>query len=44
MYSARGIVSEKESGVPKGCNDANVSALYYSVLEMNYPQLPGSYW
>lgn len=41
MYSARGIVSEKESGVPKGCNDANVSALYYSVLEMNYPAATG---
>lgn len=41
MYSAKGIVSERESGTPKGCNDANLSALYYSVLEMNFPAATG---
>lgn len=41
LYSARGVVSSRESGLPKGCNDPNLSALYYSVLEMNFPAATG---
>jgi len=35
LYSAKGFVSQMETGSPKGCADANLSWLYYSVLQMN---------
>ena len=35
LYSAKGFVSQMETGSPKGCADPNLSWLYYSVLQMN---------